>query len=641
MPLPEPVIHLTLDQLHVLDVHAVAVDAPPAVDTFTVSLWFQTSVWRGRRVLVSHGQRETDAPGWALLLEDDRLVLRVVAIDGHAVEASISLSPAEVWRFAVASLDRADGQLRLMSGNAAATVALPAAFGAVTPDAPLLVGGFTDPAGGHFDHTFGRNGTGWIDDLRLYDRALPHDALVAGVGADSLNVRAAFTFASERDEAPARVRFDGSATAGNARAWLWEFGDGARGYGRAVEHDYAYAGVYTVTVTAVGGDHQTDRTVRTLTLAGQPNPLSPVEVFATGTEGYACFRIPSIVRAANGDLLAFAEGRVESCSDSTHTVRGVLRRSHDNGRTWGPLQVVARFYDGDDERAAQNIAPVVDAATGRVIVLYNGLADSEWALSDGVGQNCIFQVTSDDHGATWSAPVDITAQVHRPEPPARWQVQRPVLGHAIQLRHPARRGRLLHAGMFSYGDKSVFESRNYLFWSDDGGASWHIGGVIERDGLNEATAVELENGDILINSRTYDDGRPAGRRGVTRARFDGETLRFSDTALDPALVDPAVQASILRYSWSDNAALGGRSRILFSNPAHPQARLGMTVRLSYDEGRTWPIARLIDPGPSAYSDLVVLANNRIGLLYERGNHGGITFVSFSLDWLIDGQDRLE
>ena len=102
-----------------------------------------------------------------------------------------------------------------------------------------------------------------------------------------------------------------------------------------------------------------------------------------------------------------------------------------------------------------------------------------------------------------------------------------------------------------------------------------------------------------------------------------------------------MQASLLRYTWPDDPGAGGRSRILFANPAHTHARVNMTVRLSYDEGDTWPVAKVIDPGPAAYSDLVVQADGGIGLLYERGNAGGIVYASFTLEWLTDGKDSLQ
>src|SRR5918997_3321381 len=60
---------------------------------------------------------------------------------------------------------------------------------------------------------------------------------------------------------------------------------------------------------------------------------------ASQDPGYACFRIPAIVRTTAGTLLAFAEGRVLNCGDAAD-IDIVLKRSTDGGRTWGPLQVV-------------------------------------------------------------------------------------------------------------------------------------------------------------------------------------------------------------------------------------------------------------------------------------------------------------
>ncbi|MCA9905978.1 MAG: exo-alpha-sialidase, partial [Anaerolineae bacterium] len=97
---------------------------------------------------------------------------------------------------------------------------------------------------------------------------------------------------------------------------------------------------------------------------------------------------------------------------------------------------------------------------------------------------------------------------------------------------------------------------------------------------------------------------------------------------------------IVRYTWRHETQYGGKSRIVFANPSHPRARKRMTVRLSADDGQSWAFAKVVDPGPAAYSDLVVQTDMQIGLLYERGNQGGIWYVSFTLDWLTDGQDTL-
>jgi sialidase-1 len=142
-----------------------------------------------------------------------------------------------------------------------------------------------------------------------------------------------------------------------------------------------------------------------------------------------------------------------------------------------------------------------------------------------------------------------------------------------------------------------------------------------------------------VNSRNYREGAPVRRRAVTRGTFtsDGQ-LVFGPAGDDAALIEPPVQASLLRLCWAEQAPGDQRSRILFANPAHPFARVNLTVRVSYDEGATWPISRVIDRGPSAYSDLVVQADGEIGLLYERGNAGGIFYATFPLDWLEEGEE---
>jgi sialidase-1 len=128
---------------------------------------------------------------------------------------------------------------------------------------------------------------------------------------------------------------------------------------------------------------------------------------------------------------------------------------------------------------------------------------------------------------------------------------------------------------------------------------------------------------------------------VTVGSFDkAGSVRFQPAYNDPALVDSGVQASLIRYTRSDEMQFGGLSRLLFANPDHPRARVNMTVRLSYDEGQTWPVSKVVDPGPAAYSDLVIQEDMGIGLLYEQGNQGGIVYTSFTLDWLTDGWDSL-
>jgi sialidase-1 len=96
-----------------------------------------------------------------------------------------------------------------------------------------------------------------------------------------------------------------------------------------------------------------------------------VPVYFSETEGYKSFRIPAIVKAKNGELLAFCEGRVNGGGDFGN-IKIVLKRSSDNGKTWSPLQIVA----SNDTLQAGNPAPVVDFTDvrypqGRFFLFYN------------------------------------------------------------------------------------------------------------------------------------------------------------------------------------------------------------------------------------------------------------------------------
>ena len=131
----------------------------------------------------------------------------------------------------------------------------------------------------------------------------------------------------------------------------------------------------------------------------------------------------------------------------------------------------------------------------------------------------------------------------------------------------------------------------------------------------------------MLNSRAYFN---RGRRLVAKSRDGGKT--WTAPLDDDVLIEPVCQASLLRYSWPES---GGKSRILFSNPASSR-RDKMTVRLSCDEGRTWPVSRLLYPGAASYSCLMVLPDGKVAVLYERDHEAKITFASFPLDWLSGG-----
>jgi sialidase-1 len=239
-------------------------------------------------------------------------------------------------------------------------------------------------------------------------------------------------------------------------------------------------------------------------------------------------------------------------------------------------------------------------------------------------------ITSHDNGRTWSKPSAITSQVKEPD----WKFYAVGPGVGIQLEHGPHKGRLLIPAYHRTTQNKSGPAIAHVFYSDDQGETWQIGGSV---GLHtcECQVAETLEGDrpgLLLNSRNHwarSGGRPdlAGVRIISRSSDGGGT--WSEPTFDKTLIEPTCQGCLFRYSWAEDS---DRSRILFANPAS-QSRGRMTVRLSYDEGRTWPVSRLVDPGSSAYSCLARLSDGRIGLLYESGGYKRVTFAAFGLQWL--------
>ena len=343
------------------------------------------------------------------------------------------------------------------------------------------------------------------------------------------------------------------------------------------------------------------------------NELEPqqVDVFTSGNDGYHTYRIPGIVLTNEGTLLAFCEGRKTSSGDHGD-VDLMLRRSTDGGRSWQPMQRV--YEEGGDARITiGNPCPVVDRATGVV-----------W-LPFCRDNNDVLITHSSDDGCTWAEPTEITTDVKRPD----WDWYATGPGHGIQLQN----GRLLvpcDCSDSRGGESRGKKDHSLVIYSDDHGKSWKPSGVTAA-GMNECEAVELSDGAILLSMRQYLGG---GRRAFATSRDDG--LTWSQPELHPEIYCPVCQASIQRYSLPPD-----KNRILYSGPGGP-GRTRLTVRLTYDKGQSWPVAKVLFDGPSAYSDLVVLPDGTIGCLYERGErrpYEKITFARLTLGWLTDGKDR--
>jgi sialidase-1 len=349
--------------------------------------------------------------------------------------------------------------------------------------------------------------------------------------------------------------------------------------------------------------------------------LPLVDVFVKGQEGYAAFRIPALLTTGSGTLLAFAEGRANLHDHAENDI--VLKRSVDGGKTWGSLHLIHE----DGANSLGNPTAVRVRETGRVLLMYQRYAKGfdEHKAEPGLDGPRIcrtFTQHSDDDGATWSKPVEVTAQVKRPT-----EVTSTATGPGIgiQLVRGKHAGRILMP--FNQGPYGKWKA--YAAISDDGGKSWRYGATAPEGAsgyANEVQFVELNDGSVMLNARNQGGGEK--QRKVSISYDGGET--WSTTRHDSTLIEPICQASILRHPGNSDPA---RDVFLFSNPATQTTRTNGTVRLSRDEGRNWPVSRVLYSGSFAYSCLASLPDGSIGCLFERDGYKALSFARFSVRWV--------
>ena len=345
-------------------------------------------------------------------------------------------------------------------------------------------------------------------------------------------------------------------------------------------------------------------------------------IFKSGESGYNTFRIPSIITTNKGTVLAFAEGRKNSSSDSGD-IDIVLKRSKDNGKTWGEIIVVR----DDGLNVCGNPSPVVDRKSGSIHLLstWNLGGDTESEIINELSEDTrrVFILKSIDDGLSWSIPKEITASVKKAN--WTWYATGPV--HGIQIRKGNYKDRLIiPCDHIESQTKKYF---SHIIYSDDYGDTWEIGGTTPQDYVNESTVAEIEDGAIMLNMRNYDRTQKVRKISIS---YNGGNS-WGDIYGDEKLIEPICQASLLRYSTR-----GKRDNIMmFLNPSDDKLRINMTLKLSEDLGKTWVNSKVLFTGPSAYYDMVVLDDGDIGCLFEAGINNpyeGIVFQNIDFKDLL-------
>ena len=343
-------------------------------------------------------------------------------------------------------------------------------------------------------------------------------------------------------------------------------------------------------------------------------------------EGRDWYRIPSVVVTNKGVVLAFASRRKGSVHDFGHETDVVLRRSLDGGKSWEPMQTLA-----SRPRTDIHHGPALVVRTTGTILKFCRF----WPVQAEGGPQKFVSTTpyetmkelgtidhvvrSADDGKKWAEPKPLPLDY----PPGAVSAATGNGSHGIQLSD----GRLLIQGGYVLDGKR----HSCVFLSDDEGKTWRRGASASVGGsVREFGLAQLADGSVYVNVRSR-----SGYRAVGVSQDRGAS--FGKFAADRTLVDPFCHAGLIGLP---SRGAGRRRGLVFSNPAnHKKGRTKLTIRLSEDSGKTWPIARMLHAGPAAYSDLAVLADGSAGCLYEAGARSPyekIVFARFTLAWLKPG-----
>ncbi|MDA9035787.1 glycoside hydrolase [Flavobacteriaceae bacterium] len=337
-----------------------------------------------------------------------------------------------------------------------------------------------------------------------------------------------------------------------------------------------------------------------------------INLFSTDSnQDVSCYRIPSLIMAQNGDLIAAIDERKINCGDlrTNKDINIVIRRSEDNGVTWSEIKTIVDLPLGE---SASDPSMILDETTEKIFLFFNYMD-----LNTNPEVYYLRYISSNNHGRTWSKPIDITNQISKPE----WNQDFKFItsGRGIQTQS----GILLH---------TLVNLNNglHVFGSKDHGETWFLidSPIIPGD---ESKIVELVDETWMINSRV----NKSGLRFVHTSKDKGTTW---NSKADSTLIDASCNASFIRYTSTKNGFL--KNRLIFSNANSKNMRENLTIKISYDEGKTWKYSKSVYAGEAAYSSLSILKNGDIGVFFEKDNYKKNVFAKITLDWLTDGADKL-
>ena len=356
-----------------------------------------------------------------------------------------------------------------------------------------------------------------------------------------------------------------------------------------------------------------------------------VRLDTTSTEHHAYdgfgLHLPGLIATAQGTAIALCQQRYNSMADCGHQIDILVSRSEDNGKTWQPQKVLFA-----EEGISAILGPTFeDRSTGTVFVSF-------WKMPVEVRQDLAYfaeyarqgggfwLLKSADEGQSWSDPFYVCPQPNDDG----WVGWTNNCVHGIQLAAGPRPGRLvIPAFLYKEGETGQVPGvRGGLLYSDDHGHTWKAGAVLPEgsDEVNLAETTQPAGGLYLTYRKNT---RTTGQRHFARSSDGGETFHEHGQHADVACRN--LHAGLTRYAGTDQPDI-----LLFSNPPAGNPARGLTVRLSRDQGKTWPVSRIVEEAPCRYSDLAVAKDGTILCIYTTGrkrDREKISLARFNLEWL--------
>jgi sialidase-1 len=360
-------------------------------------------------------------------------------------------------------------------------------------------------------------------------------------------------------------------------------------------------------------------------------------ILGLNEEKYAQFREQNITVTNSGKIVAIVQGRNASPWSDRSGQDLICKVSKDNGETWS--ESILMVTEG--EKSICPNASVYDRDNNRIICLYSVF---QWPFTDPESRkswrglkNRQYKVFSDDEGLTWSEPRDITNM-------AKTDSVTQVFGsgEGIQIKAGKHKGRLIVPG----GDFVPPHKRVFVWFSDDRGETWQTSEIVPNPHNRltpcENSIAELQDGTLLMNERNSG----IGQRWQSRSTDGGE--RWSPFEAVAGLPSISCNASIITVDYKNT------EWVLYAGPVGPDPEVKNTIEAysgkkmksverrsngvvfaSPDGGNAWPVRKLVVPDQFAYSSLMELRDETIGLFYETREHKDIMLVKFTMDWLFE------